>query len=333
MTTQTKTRAAAAILALVLFMSAQAQDNSYRLVDSKRVYICTMCSTKDTFQTAKDACIHFAEKHVKDGYKYKSDQVTENGAVKCVCTKSGSPDNDQQGIIMGVVICPDLATEVIDQTHFLQKKCECPTPGYVALDNKCVQDTCTMASMDPETLKLKITERLQQIVNEENQAFAANPARVYDPAVVGPTPLFSQKEIDYFGKTFGFKKVVSDSDPADTSYAYAESSWNIIYGHAVERLAAKRVEKDMCLKQLLQYIKNVDQTKEGGQPDFKGNDGASNYDITTPGSAEKKKQTENKKDWIFITYTRLIEIDEKGGHKPAKQRPPLTQPGRPTRRN
>jgi hypothetical protein len=92
---------------------------------------------KDSFRTAEDGCKHFAEKHLP-GYKYQSLEIADNGAVKCISVKPGEPDHDQQGKIYGVVICPPMATEVVDETPFLKKMCECPTPGYTAQKDKCV---------------------------------------------------------------------------------------------------------------------------------------------------------------------------------------------------
>jgi hypothetical protein len=125
------------VLAGIFFLFstiANAQDSS-RLVKSMKVFLCEM--DRDTFRTAEEGCKHFAEKHLP-GYKYQQLEIANNGAVKCVCTKAGEPDNDQQGKIYGVVICPPLATEVVDETPFLNKMCECPTPGYIAKDGKCI---------------------------------------------------------------------------------------------------------------------------------------------------------------------------------------------------
>ena len=117
-----------------LYLSAYSQDSS-RMVKSRKVFVCEM--ERDTFKTAGDGCRHWAEKHLP-GYTYQSLEITDNGAVKCICTKAGEPDNDQQGKIYGIILCPPLATEVVDETPFMNKMCECPTPGYIAQNDKCV---------------------------------------------------------------------------------------------------------------------------------------------------------------------------------------------------
>ena len=121
---------------LMMFISnfSSGQDSS-RLVKSRKVFVCEM--ELDTFKTAEEGCMHWAKKHLP-GYKYQSLEITDNGAVKCICTKAGEPDNDQQGKIYGIILCPELAAEVNDDTPFLKKMCECPSPGYVAQNDKCV---------------------------------------------------------------------------------------------------------------------------------------------------------------------------------------------------
>jgi hypothetical protein len=71
--------------------------------------------------------------------------------------KSGASDNDQQGIIMGKIICPKNATEIVDETPFLQKKCECPTPGYTAGKCRC-QPALSGTKEIPDGEKPMVTE-------------------------------------------------------------------------------------------------------------------------------------------------------------------------------
>jgi len=123
------------IIIVVSFSHSVYSQDSSRLVKSRKVFVCEM--ERDTFKTAEEGCRHWAEKHLP-GYKYQSHEITDNGAVKCICTKAGEPDNDQQGKIYGIILCPPLATEVVDETPFMNKMCECPSPGYIAQNDKCV---------------------------------------------------------------------------------------------------------------------------------------------------------------------------------------------------
>lgn len=295
-----------------------------RTVRGKKVFICTWGhdpSVKDTFATAEEGCKHWNQFHLPQGFKYVSSATNEIGAVRCIC-KNGDNENDQQGQIMGITLCPELSVVIDDGTPYPKQKCECPDkilpPYYIGVFDKCELDTCTITDMPADQLQQWATHRLQTIVDEENLAFSKNTARVYDPKVVGQDSLFSAKEIGYFGNKFGWRKT-----PGTQNEKYSDAAWAVIYGHAIERLAGVRMEKDMCLKKVLQYIANADQMKDGGQPDFKGKGkiGSASYDITTPEQAAEKAKTDKKKDWIFITYTRLIVLDENGNNRPA---PPKT---------
>jgi hypothetical protein len=273
------------------------------------------------FATAEEGCKHWAT-HLP-GYTYqKVESINEIGAVTCIC-KKGSMVNDQGGMIRGEIVCADeLAVPITENKTFLESKtCECPDklspPYYVAHGDKCVIDTCTIKEMSQEALLQWATTRLQQIVDEENKAFAANTARVNDSNVVGPKPLFSDKEIQGIGDKFGTRVTPSGNEKL------SDASWAIIYGHAIERLAAARVKKDLCLNRILQYIPNVQQTRSGGQPDFKHKAPlkSGEFDVTTPEEA-KRKSGEGKSSWIFITYTRLIMLDENGNNVPVKPKKP-----------
>jgi hypothetical protein len=142
---------------LFLFTASYAQKNGgNRVVDPKhRIYVCGDHGL--IFETPEQACKHVASDHIKDGYKYASHIIADNGPVKCICKKNGAPDNDQQGIIMGQIVCPKNATEIIDETPFLQKKCECPTPGYNAGKCKC-QPALIESNEIPSSEKPMVTE-------------------------------------------------------------------------------------------------------------------------------------------------------------------------------
>jgi hypothetical protein len=137
---------------------------------------------------------------------------------------------------------------------------------------------------------------------------------VYDPEVTGgdSNAIVSSREIQGFGNKFGLKQT-----RADGKFHYSDKAWQIIYGHVIERLTAKRVAKDKTLRKYLSYIKNVDQTAGGGKPDFIGAGelpATVKFDITTNKQAASKKKMPEKKCWIFITYERLIVLDDEGDH-------------------
>jgi hypothetical protein len=222
-------------------------------------------------------------------------------------------------MIRGEVVCADeLSVPITENKTFLQTTtCECPNklspPYYVAFNNKCVLDECDTKNMSQDALLQWATTQLQKIVDEENEAFAANTGRINDPKVIGDKPLITDKEYQGWGNKFGTRP--TPGGPVK----YNDSSFAIAYGHAVERLAAVRVSKDLCLSRVLQYIPNSQQPKGGGQPDFKGKGDlkSGDFDVTTVEQSKKKKQP-----YIFITYTRLIQLDENGNNIPRTPKTP-----------
>lgn len=302
-----KTRNILLLLLGLLSYRAAAQMN---IVMSKKVYVCTKCES-DTFQTASDGCRHWASKHLEAGYYSQGKpEVQNNGAVKCICKKAGAPDNDQQGNIAGVILCPDHASVVYEETTgFDGKKCQCDE-GYVAAGNQCLElqhstaveeaaepgcDQLLKLSKEQVALRNKAVRRLQEIVSDVNKKFAQEPsiaAKLFDSS-----ELKAYADVQEQGK--GFK-------------------WYLLYGQAVERLAAEEAKKDPFLKTVVIHIPNKEQIKKqkAGVPadnmDFKGTGALSSkvcFDVTTPGSVFSKMKEEQKKCWEFITYERLINLD------------------------
>lgn len=273
-----------------LHQFAVAQD---RIVEDRKVFICTM-SDRDTFKTAAEGCRHWAKVHLP-GYKFQegSDVTQPNGAVKCICTKTGSGNNEQQGQIMGIIICPENASELnVTPNSFEERKCQC-YQTYVSYNGKCVkpedvpEDECDAAlglTKPQVELKKQTIERLQQIVDKTNKAFAR------DPTI--SKKVFSKAELDHYGPG-----------------GYLPYLWYQGYGHALERLTAQAVAQDPLLSTTLEYIPNVQQTK--GLPDFRGKGSLPStlsFDITTEGQVDKKK-TKGKECWEFILYKRLVNAD------------------------
>jgi hypothetical protein len=306
------------LLLLTLCCNALTQTTEERIVKGKKVFICTM-SDRDTFQTAAEGCKHWAGKHLDAGYTYKegSAKVEPNGAVFCLCTKPGQSDNDQQGMIMGIILCPENASELnIEPQKFEDRKCQC-YETYVAHGEKCYKpedvpkdsvlakpptkdepplNACEMQlglTQEQAALKKQVSTRLQEIVNRINREFAN------DPTIAAHPDIFSPKELAHYGEGF-----------------YKKYLWYQGYGHAIERLTYKAMKNDPFLSSNLQYIPNAEQI--GGNPDFKGKGklpSSVSFDITTPEQVASKK-TKGKECWDFITYKRLI--DEKGNKVPFK---------------
>jgi len=288
------TTIATACSLLLLQHPAAAQD---RIVEDRKVFVCTM-SDRDTFKTADAGCRHFAKEHLGNGYKYEEGTavVQPNGAVKCLCTKSGSSPNDQQGIIMGEIICPENASELdAPYNSFEQRKCQC-YQTYVASNGKCVKpedvskpkDKCeTQQGLNAQqkALKDRVVQRLQELTDQANQSFAK------DPTVA--KGLFTPKELAYYGRG-----------------GYLPYVWNQGYGQAVERLTDELVKKDRLLNGVIKHVPNVEQT--AGRSDFEGQGQLKNvdFDVTTPEQAERKKRG-GKECWEFITYKRLIDANGK----------------------
>ena len=80
-----------------------------------------------------------------------------------------------------------------------------------------------------------------------------------------------------------------------------ERGFNVLYGHALERLVAREVMKDSELSRQLEYIPNRQQTQEGGLPDFRGKGVADGLmiDITTLGQAQRKQSAGKYYDYIL----------------------------------
>lgn len=308
------------ILSCLFFSnSAWAQDEGVkeRIVESRKVFICSM-SDRDTFKTAEEGCKHWVQKHLPAGYKYSSSTVSENGAVKCICKKSGEADNDQQGMIYGIVICPELAVEYSknNDNNFNEMVCICPE-GYVGNGKICEKDSCgDYKTMGEDGLKEWARATLQRFCNEENEAFMNNPGQATNPK--NEPPILTNGEISNW-LNWGSKIA------ANGSQTYSDKIWPMVYGHTIERMVARRVEKDKCLKEYLTYVKNSAQMNENGtNPDFRGKGklpGTIEYDVTTPEEVINKMNDPKKAHFIFITYTRLLTSDDLAAAAPLPNQP------------
>lgn len=308
------------------FISAQgfAQDDNIqeRIVENRKVFICTW-SDRDTFKTAEEGCKHWAEKHLPAGYKSVSATVTENGAVRCLCKKSGAGDNEQQGQIMGIILCPEYASSYSknNDNNYKDLACLC-YEGYKAKGNTCEKDTCAdLAKMGEDGLKEWARKRLQRFCDEENEAFRKNPSGSINPK--NEPPIINNSEIAGWMQ-LGSKKAANGQE------TYADFVWNMVYGHVLERMISRRVEKDECLKKYITYVKNSAQMKEEGtNPDFRGKGklpAGVEYDVTTPEQAMKKMQKPEKAHFVFITYNRLFTSDDLAASSPTLQQPPNNNP-------
>jgi hypothetical protein len=304
---------------------AQDDDVQKRIVESRKVFICTM-SDRDTFKTAEEGCKHWAEKHLPAGYKYNSLTVSENGAVKCICKKPGNADNDQQGKIYGIIICPEYSYVYSknNDDNYKELACACYS-GYLPDGKICVKDSCAdYEKMGEDGLKGWITNKLQQFCNEENEAFKNDPEGKINPK--GEPPIITNNEAATWADWGG--KIAPNGNKT-----YSDKVWPMVYGHAIERMVARRIEKDECLKKYVAYVKNTNQMKEEGtNPDFKGKGklpAEVEFDITTAEEASKKMNDASKAHFIFITYSRLFTSDDLAEKAPKSPQTPPKNTGNP----
>lgn len=287
-------------------------------------------SSYDTFKTAQDACIQWGQVTLPQGYTYHSYNMNENGGCQCIFKKPGSADNDQGGQVWAIIVCPENASTYTrgSENKIDSVVCVCNT-GYKPKGKICEPDSCAeYENMGEYGLVNWATAKLQKFCEEENEAFKNDPAGSINPPK-GP-PILSENEIRGY-LNLGSKKA------ANGQTTYADFVWNMVYGHVLERMVARRVEKDKCLNEYLTYVKNSSQTKEEGtNPDFRGKGklpAKNEFDITTPEQVLVKMNDPNKAHFIFITYSRLFTSDDlaaaspqQGGSKPPSKGNILQQP-------
>ncbi|MBL7726474.1 MAG: hypothetical protein JNM68_02260 [Dinghuibacter sp.] len=296
-------RLALAVLFLFLSGHTWAQDKiQERTVEHRKVFR-TNISYSDTFKTAKEGCVHWGKERLPNGYTYHSHNMFENGSVQCIFKKPGSADNDQGGQVWGVIVCPENASSFSknNDNNFNELICLC-NEGYKAKGKVCEKDTCAeYEKMSEDGLREWARARLQRICDEENEAFKNDPKK--------GGSLLTDKEVKGFSDEKGGWKT-----SANGNETYADWVWRIKYGQIIEKMIAKRLEKETCLKDYLVYVPGSQQMKESGpNPDFKGKGklpAENEYDITTPEQVIVKSKNPLKAHFIFITYTRLFTSDE-----------------------
>lgn len=270
-------------------------------------------SSYDTFKTAQDACIQWGQVTLPQGYTYHSYNMNENGGCQCIFKKPGSADNDQGGQVWAIIVCPENASTYNkgQGNNINDVVCVCNT-GYKPNGSKCELDTCGQyENMGEEALKSWAQAKLQKFCDEENEAFKNDPAGAMHPQNAPPI-LTDGEKMQWL--SWGSKIA------ANGNQTYSDKVWNMVYGHAIERLVARRVEKDKCLKEYLTYVKNSSQMKEEGtNPDFKGKGklpATNEFDITTAEQVMVKMNDPKKAHFIFITYTRLFTSDDLAAAEP-----------------
>jgi hypothetical protein len=155
-------------------------------------------------------------------------------------------------------------------------------------------------------LQRAVTARLNQLVQATNRRFAANPSMAMDPGILSG----NQVTMIFGGSAYRSNpQYMHKGKPAQTMSPEAPAAFNILYGHAIERLSARAAAADPCLPRYLQYVRNVDQTREGGQPDFRGVGRAAGLviDVTTEEESRRKGAK-----YTFVTYQRLLRLDAQG---------------------
>ena len=131
------------IISLLLFFSSLtfsfAQDSS--IVDKlKDYYLYTF--TLDTYPTKEAACKAFQQDKLKD-YTYVSSSETPEGFVQCICKGKNGEVNDQQGIILHKIVCPENSWpgSKDNTNNFASQVCFC-NQGFLAKGGTCYQNPC-----------------------------------------------------------------------------------------------------------------------------------------------------------------------------------------------
>lgn len=235
------------------------------------------------YKTQNQACAAFMKTLNDPECKMKSCTINSDGNLACVYKCGDYEPNTQISLFSRKLYCPENTHQKQDEAGF-STCCECPAPNYKITGKQCTLVECLpWINADSAGIRDLITEKLQAITDSVNLAFAENPE-------MADTTKLSNK-------------------------AAAKMPFVAAYGHALERLVAEVVKDYPCIKDYIKYVPNTEQTVPGGKPDFEGVKTAAGlqFDITTEKQAEVKSKTEAKKDYIFITYTRLLEVDYNTG--------------------
>lgn len=274
--------------------------------------------TYDTFKTAKDACIQWGQIRLP-GYTYSTYNMNESGGCQCIYTNNnGGANNDQGGQVWAIIVCPENASTYTkgSENKIDNVVCVCNT-GYKPNGKVCELDTCgAYENMGEEGLKSWAQAKMQRFCDEENEAFKNDPAGATHPQKEPPI-LTDGEKMQWL--SWGSKIA------ANGQQTYSDRIWPMVYGHVIERLVARRVEKDKCLSAYLTYIKNSAQNKEeDNNPDFRGKGklpGTNEFDVTTGEQVTRKMNDPKKANFIFITYSRLFTSDDLAAAEPLPDTP------------
>lgn len=161
------------------------------------------------------------------------------------------------------------------------------------------EDCADLEALAAEPLKREVTTRVRRHLEAANAELTNNPAVAMD--------VLHDNEVNYIFGGKGYRK-------NGQTLQMNDSAFNILYGHAVERLTARNVDGDACLSRFVEHVSAEDQRQEGANPDFIGLGKAKGLeiDITTSESAQRKRKIPAKAHYAFVTYERHLVIGNNG---------------------
>ncbi|MCP3143499.1 hypothetical protein [Pyxidicoccus xibeiensis] len=276
------------------------------------------------FRDATQACAAFV-KGFGRGSVSGAPKYEDQGRFRCYF-KDGDDEKDQ---IAAYVDCPPQASAAGPTTcHcdgtlvYANGACVEPSqaeadakddgtrdePGPAATtDAKDDNDCAALDALEADKLKDELTERVGTLTERAHSEFAADPSIAMQ--------VLTENEVAYMFGGGGYRPN-PNVEPGKDVQTMTERMFNVLYGKALERLAARHVKGDACVSRYIDHLSDAVQMskghKEGGAPDFLGKGKAKGLelDITTPQQVPVKKG--KGKEYKFITYQRRLRLDETG---------------------
>jgi len=274
---------------------------------------------------------------IKDnpGYTAHDAEVEANGSINCIWKRvdDGRLDNAHNTSVQ--LVCPGDSIP----GNFAKKQCECrsfdvarngecvraseqeqaqtpqPQAGKPAGDPRRPAGECQqLARLKGLPLRDELVTRMRKLVQAANSQLIAQPSSAMgkggDPALG-----LTANEVNFVFGGAGFKPL-----PGSHVEGMTDSAFNVLYGHAIERLTAGLLARDACLPKFVRHVSAAEQRQPGGSPDFVGVGAAAKIglaiDVTTGLSAQKKARSSAKANYQFITYRRGLKVDAHGHAAP-----------------
>jgi hypothetical protein len=269
----------------------------------------------------------------------KSEPPDEQGNVHCVGNSppDGSAGFDMyQNEIRHELLCP--AGSVVTYPDGVPltstRRCVCSTDPVVVQGTRCdpkgaaqakaapppapgdnkkpASDDCTrLGELKGEALRDELVARMDRLVQDANAALIRDPKIAMAGDGGDPELGLTDGEVDavFGGAGYAFSKSAKVK-------IMKEGAFNVLYGHAVERLTARQLAQEACLSKFVEHVNAVTQMKPGGAPDFVGIGKAQRVglkiDVTTKASADIKEKSSEKAAYQFLTYKRGLRVDSTG---------------------